>query len=66
MVLTRLNASRPLHGSGIARNIEQISGDRISLNCTSFHPALLKLEQDGLASVGQKGLSRRSSGRLVP
>jgi len=37
----------PLHGYGIARRIEQISGDRLSLNYGTVYPALLKLEQEG-------------------
>ena len=37
----------PLHGYGIARRIEQTSGDRLSLNYGTLYPALLKLEQEG-------------------
>lgn len=47
MILTTLNSMGPLHGYGIARRIEQTSGDRISLNYGTLYPALLKLEQEG-------------------
>ncbi len=36
-----------LHGSGIARRIEQVSDDSISLNQGTIYPALLRLEQRG-------------------
>src|SRR5215471_11576491 len=47
MVLKTLEAIGPLHGYGIARRIEQISGDRLVLNYGSVYPALVKLEQEG-------------------
>jgi PadR family transcriptional regulator, regulatory protein PadR len=47
MVLKTLQALGPLHGYGIARRIEQTSGDRLSLNYGTVYPALLKLEQEG-------------------
>jgi PadR family transcriptional regulator PadR len=47
MVLKTLEAMGPLHGYGIARRIEQISGDLLSLNYGTLYPALLKLEQEG-------------------
>jgi PadR family transcriptional regulator PadR len=47
MVLKTLEALGPLHGYGIARRIEQISGDRLALNYGTVYPALLKLEQEG-------------------
>ena len=46
MVLKTLEAMGPLHGYGIARRIEQISGDRLSLNYGSIYPALLRLGQE--------------------
>ena len=46
MILKTLEAMGPLHGYGIARRIEQISGDRLSLNYGSIYPALLRLEQE--------------------
>src|SRR5215467_10635731 len=47
MVLRTLHAMGPLHGYGIARRIEQISGDLLALNYGTLYPALLKLEQEG-------------------
>jgi transcriptional regulator len=47
MVLKTIEALGPLHGYGIARRIEQTSGDRLSLNYGTLYPALLKLEQEG-------------------
>jgi transcriptional regulator len=47
MVLKTLEAMGPLHGYGIARRIEQVSGDALSLNQGTIYPALLRLEQRG-------------------
>ena len=47
MVLKTLHAIGPLHGWGIARRIEQISGDVVQLNQGTIYPALLQLEQMG-------------------
>jgi PadR family transcriptional regulator PadR len=47
MVLKTLETLGPLHGYGIARRIEQTSGNVLSLNYGTLYPALLKLEQEG-------------------
>jgi transcriptional regulator len=47
MVLKTLEALGPLHGYGVARRIEQTSGDRLTVNYGTLYPALLKLEQEG-------------------
>lgn len=47
MVLRTLETMGPLHGYGIARRIEQASGDRLELNQGTIYPALLHLEQRG-------------------
>jgi transcriptional regulator len=47
MILKTLDALGPLHGYGIARRIEQISGNQLALNQGTLYPALLKLEQMG-------------------
>lgn len=47
MVLKTLEGMGPLHGYGIARRIEQTSGNMLSLNYGTLYPALLKLEQEG-------------------
>jgi transcriptional regulator len=47
MVLKTLDTLGPLHGYGIARRIEQTSGDLLAVNYGTLYPALLKLEQEG-------------------
>ena len=56
MVLKTLHSMGALHGYGIARRIEQISGDLLSVNYGTLYPALLKLEQEGYIS-SEWGLS---------
>ena len=50
MVLKTLQALGPLHGYGIARRIEQISGNALLVNYGTLYPALLKLQQEGFIS----------------
>ena len=50
LVLRTLDALGPLHGYGIARRIEQVSGDVLALNQGTLYPALLRLEQQGWIS----------------
>jgi PadR family transcriptional regulator PadR len=47
MVLRTLDTLGPQHGWGIARRIEQMSGDALELNQGTLYPALLRLEQMG-------------------
>src|SRR5579863_1401246 len=47
MALKTLESMGALHGYGIARRIEQTSGDLLSVNYGTLYPALLKLEQEG-------------------
>jgi transcriptional regulator len=47
MVLKTLDGMGPLHGYGIARRIEQVTGGGLSLNQGTIYPALLRLEQKG-------------------
>jgi len=56
MVLRTLATMGPQHGYGLARRIEQISGDQLSLNYGTLYPALLKLEQEG-AIASEWGVS---------
>jgi transcriptional regulator len=62
MVLKTLQTLGPLHGYGIARRIEQTSGDLLALNYGTLYPALLKLEQEGyIASEwGQSDNNRKA------
>jgi transcriptional regulator len=47
MILKTLDVLGPVHGYGIARRIEQISGDALAVNQGTLYPVLLKLEQEG-------------------
>jgi PadR family transcriptional regulator, regulatory protein PadR len=47
MILKTLQLMGPLHGYGIARRIEQTSGQQLAINYGTLYPALLKLEQEG-------------------
>ena len=62
MVLKTLEGLGPLHGYGIARRIEQTSGDLLALNYGTLYPALLKLEQEGYISSewGQSDNNRKA------
>jgi PadR family transcriptional regulator, regulatory protein PadR len=59
MVLKTLETLGPLHGYGIARRIEQTSGNLLSLNYGTLYPALLKLEQEG-AIASEWGVSENN------
>lgn len=48
MVLKTLDVLGPLHGYGLARRIEQISGDLLAVNQGTLYPLLLKLENEGV------------------
>jgi len=62
MILKTLETLGPLHGYGIARRIEQTSGNQLSLNYGTLYPALLKLEQEGAiaSSWGMSDNSRKA------
>jgi PadR family transcriptional regulator, regulatory protein PadR len=45
MVLKTLESMGPLHGYGIARRMEQVSVNTLSLNQGTIYPALLRLQQ---------------------
>ena len=47
MVLRTLSTMGPLHGYGIARRIEQISGNTIVLNQGTIYVSLVRLENRG-------------------
>ena len=59
MVLKTLETMGTQHGYGIARRIEQTSGDLLSLNYGTLYPALVKLEQEGYIS-SEWGLSENN------
>jgi transcriptional regulator len=62
MVLKTLEAMGPLHGYGIARRIEQVSDNSLSLNQGTIYPALLRLEQRGWikSEWGTSGNNRKA------
>ncbi len=62
MVLKTLESMGPLHGYGIARRIEQVSNNRLSLNQGTIYPALLRLQQRGwiAAEWGLSDTNRRA------
>ena len=59
MVLKTLDVLGPQHGYGIARRIEQISGDLLAVNQGTLYPLLLKLEQEG-AIASEYGASENN------
>ena len=50
MVLRTLTVMGPLHGYGIARRIEQVSGREVLLNQGTIYASLVRLEQRGWIS----------------
>src|SRR3954462_13133382 len=62
MVLKTLESMGPQHGYGIARRIEQTSGDLLAVNYGTLYPALLKLQQEGYiaSSWGVSDNNRRA------
>lgn len=59
MILKTIDVLGPMHGYGIARRIEQISGDLLSVNQGTLYPVLLRLEQEG-AIASQWGSSENN------
>jgi len=59
MVLKTLDVLGPQHGYGIARRIEQISGDILALNQGTLYPLLLKLENEG-SIASERGASENN------
>lgn len=62
MILKTLESMGAMHGYGLARRIEQTSGDSLAVNYGTIYPALLKLEQEGhvVASWGVSDNNRRA------
>ena len=52
MVLQTLTTMGEMHGYGIARRIEQASGDEVLLNQGTIYAALVRLQQRGWISAG--------------
>lgn len=62
MVLKTLSAMGPMHGYGIARRIEQLSGDEVLLNQGTIYASLVRLEQRGWidSNWGVSGNNRKA------
>lgn len=62
MVLQTLDSMGDQHGYGIARRIEQVSGEEILLNQGTIYASLVRLQQRGLikASWGVSDNNRRA------
>ena len=62
LILKTLDAMGPLHGYALARRIEQISRDQLTLNQGTLYPALRKLQQMGWVSAkwGESDTGRRA------
>lgn len=59
MVLQTLSAMGAMHGYGIARRIEQVSGDAVLLNQGTIYASLVRLQQRGWIS-GEWGTSENN------
>jgi PadR family transcriptional regulator PadR len=59
MVLKTLEVLGPRHGFGIAKRIEQTSGNLLAINQGTLYPVLLKLEQEG-SVASQWGVSENN------
>ena len=59
MVLKTLETMGPQHGYGLARRIEQVSGNLLVLNYGTLYPSLLKLEQEG-SIISEWGVSDKN------
>jgi transcriptional regulator len=59
MVLRTLQTMGPMHGWGLARRIEQVSGDLLVVNQGTLYPALLRMVQLGWVST-QWGISENN------
>jgi transcriptional regulator len=62
LILKTLDAMGPLHGYALARRIEQISRDQLTLNQGTLYPALRRLQQMGWVSAkwGESDTGRRA------
>src|SRR6188768_980678 len=62
MVLQTLSTMGTLHGYGIARRIEQVSGNQVLLNQGTIYASLIRLQQRGWISAewGTSGNNRRA------
>jgi PadR family transcriptional regulator PadR len=62
IVLRTLDVGGPMHGYGLARRIEQVSGETFAMNQGTLYPALLRLQQGGFvrSAWGASANNRRA------
>jgi PadR family transcriptional regulator, regulatory protein PadR len=63
MVLKTLETMGPLHGYGIARRIEQVSDELLSVNQGTLYPALLRLQQRGWITSARRASENNRKAR---
>jgi transcriptional regulator len=67
MLILKAVSSRPLHGFGVARWIEGVTGDRLSVEEGALYPALHRMEKRGwLASDWERTEHGRRARVYVP
>ena len=64
MVLKTLDVLGPQHGYGLAKRIEQISGDTLTLNTGTLYPLLLRLEHEGAIASERRASDNNRSARF--
>src|ERR1700687_687012 len=64
LLILKTIASKPLHGWGIAKRIQTLSGDALAVGQGSLYPALHRLENQGwiCAAWEESDLGRRAQG----
>jgi PadR family transcriptional regulator PadR len=65
MVLQTLDVLGPLHGYGIARRIEQLSGNEVQLNQGTIYASLVRLQQRGWIAARMGCLRQQSQGEVL-
>ena len=65
MVLQTLAAMGSLHGYGIARRIEQASGEAVLLNQGTIYASLVRLQQRGWISADMGHLGQQPQGQIL-
>jgi hypothetical protein len=65
MVLQTPATMGPLHGYGIARRIEQASGDEVLLNQGTIYASLVRLQQRGWISAEMGNLRQQSQNQVL-
>src|ERR1700741_5294165 len=64
LLILRVIATGPLHGWGIAKRIQLLSGDVLAVGQGSLYPALHRLEQQGWIAAEWKASHLRPSAKF--